>query len=117
VQQVERNLQEAFKEKNENRVLDIWVDLPPQLVNQYMDKHLGRMTNEMNKMDMALRSKEKLVECIGAMEQLMLKPSVVTQNTVKRAKMYANPSTMGNFMTQTVPKKLDYTSTNNKASE
>ena len=93
------------------------MDLPPQLVNQYMDKHLGRMTNEMHKMDSAYRSKEKLVECIAHMEKLMLKPSVVTQNTVKRAKMYANPSTMANFMTQTVPKKLDYTSTNNKAAE
>lgn len=33
VSNVEKNLLEAFKEKNENRILDIWVDLPPQIVN------------------------------------------------------------------------------------
>ena len=43
-----------------------------------MDKHLGRMTNEMNKMDAAVASKEKLVQCIAHMDRLMLKPSAVT---------------------------------------
>jgi len=73
------------------------VDLPPQLINQYMDKHLGRMNNEMKKMDAAVRSQDKLVECIAHMDRLMLKPSVVNQNTVKRAKMYADPSAMETF--------------------
>ena len=72
MQNVERNLQEAFKEKNENRVLDIWVDLPPQLINQYMDRHLGRMDKELEKMDAAVRSQDKLVQCIQSMEQIML---------------------------------------------
>ena len=37
VSNVERNLLEAFKGKSENRILDIWVDLPPQIVNQFIN--------------------------------------------------------------------------------
>jgi hypothetical protein len=36
-----------------------------------MDKHLGRMTNEIKKMDAAVLSKDKLVECIAHMDRLM----------------------------------------------
>jgi hypothetical protein len=55
------------------------------------------MTNEMKKMDAAVRSKDTLVECIAHMDRLMLKPSVITKDTVKRGKLYADPSTMENF--------------------
>ena len=33
VSNVEKNLLDAFKGKSENRILDIWVDLPPQIIN------------------------------------------------------------------------------------
>lgn len=33
VSNVEKNLLKAFEGKAENRILDIWVDLPPQIVN------------------------------------------------------------------------------------
>lgn len=34
VQRIESNLQDAFKEcPDENRILDIWIDLPTQVIN------------------------------------------------------------------------------------
>ena len=37
VNNVEKNLLEAFRGRTENRILDIWVDLPPQIVNQFIN--------------------------------------------------------------------------------
>ena len=34
VARIERNLQDSFKDNaDENRILDIWIDLPPQVIN------------------------------------------------------------------------------------
>jgi len=37
VSSIERNLQDSFKDKAETRILDIWIDLPPQVINQYIN--------------------------------------------------------------------------------
>ena len=47
----------------------------------------------------------------------MLQPSKVTQNTVKTAKLYADPTIMGDFRTQTIPKKADWKNTNCKVDD
>ena len=37
VQKLEKNLQQAFKDSpQENRILDIWIDLPSQIVNNFV---------------------------------------------------------------------------------
>ena len=60
VSNVEKNLQEAFKDKNENRILDIWMDLPPQIVNQFINAHFDKMDKDMVKMDMATKTTDRL---------------------------------------------------------
>lgn len=37
ISNVEKNLLEAFKSKSENRILDIWLELPPQIVNHFIN--------------------------------------------------------------------------------
>lgn len=37
VRATEKTLHEAFKEKNENRILDIWIDMPTQTQNHYIN--------------------------------------------------------------------------------
>lgn len=70
VSNVEKNLLEAFKGKQENRILDIWVDLPPQIVNQFINQHFAKMDRDILKMDKAKKTTEKLAQSIQAMEQL-----------------------------------------------
>lgn len=60
VSNVEKNLLEAFKDKAENRILDIWVDLPPQIVNQFINQHFAKMDKDLIKMDKALKTTERL---------------------------------------------------------
>jgi hypothetical protein len=67
---VEKNLQDAFKDKEEGRILDIWVDLPAQIVNQFIDRHFVKMNKEMLKIDMAAKTSDKLANAINLMEQL-----------------------------------------------
>jgi hypothetical protein len=47
-------------EKNEGRILDIWVDLPQQIVNQFIDNHFIKMNKEMHKIDAAAKTTERL---------------------------------------------------------
>ena len=63
-------MQEAFKDRNENRILDIWVDLPPQIINQFINQHFEKMDKDFVKMDYAMKSTDKLAMSIQAMEQL-----------------------------------------------
>ena len=70
VSNVEKNLQEAFKERNENRILDIWVDLPPQIINQFVNKYFEKMDKDLIKMDKAAKTTDRLRRSIEAMEQL-----------------------------------------------
>jgi len=70
VSNVEKNLLEAFKGRSENRILDIWVDLPPQIVNQFINQHFEKMDKDLLKMDRALKTTERLSQSIQAMEQL-----------------------------------------------
>lgn len=60
VSNVEKNLQDAFRERNEGRILDIWVDLPAQIVNQFIDNHFIKMDREMRKIDMASKTTDRL---------------------------------------------------------
>jgi hypothetical protein len=60
VSNVEKNLQDAFRDKNEGRILDIWVDLPQQIVNQFIDNHFIKMNKEMHKIDAAAKTTERL---------------------------------------------------------
>ena len=70
VSNVEKNLQEAFKERNEGRILDIWVDLPPQIINHFVNQHFDKMDNDLIKMDKAVKTTDKLAMSIRAMERL-----------------------------------------------
>ena len=60
VSNVEKNLQDAFKEKGEGRILDIWVDLPAQIVNMFIDNHFIKMNKEMQRIDYAAKTTERL---------------------------------------------------------
>ena len=60
VSNVEKNLQDAFKEKGEGRILDIWVDLPAQIVNMFIDNHFIKMNKEMQRIDYAATTTERL---------------------------------------------------------
>ena len=70
VSNVEKNLQDAFKIQNENRILDIWMDLPPQIVNQFINAHFDKMDKDMIKMDNATKTTERLKNSIHVMDQL-----------------------------------------------
>ena len=76
VSNVEKNLLEAFKGKNENRILDIWVDLPPQIVNQFINQHFDKMDRDLMKIDKAKKTTQKLAQSIQAMDQLKKLSSV-----------------------------------------
>ena len=117
MQQVEINLQDSFKDKNENRVLDIWVDLPPQLINQYMDRHLGRMDQDIRRIENALKSRDKLARCIETMEQLARVPIKLITNAPKRHRDYVMSQPIEVLRTMTVPKKPEPRVTNNKSDD
>lgn len=71
VQRIEANLQDAFKENpDENRILDIWIDLPTQVINQFIDSHFDKMNAQLLQIDRACRSTGRLVQSIQIMEQL-----------------------------------------------
>ena len=54
VQSVERNLLDSFKDvRDETRILDIWIDLPPQVVNQYLEQHFNKMDKDLARADFA----------------------------------------------------------------
>lgn len=75
VNNVEKNLLEAFRGRNENRILDIWVDLPPQIVNQFINQHFEKIERDIGKMDRAAKATQKLSQSIQVMEQLKRVPS------------------------------------------
>lgn len=68
---VEKNLIDAFKDvKEENRILDIWIDLPPQIINQYLEQHFKKMDIDLKKADFATRTIDRLTQSIQIMEQI-----------------------------------------------
>ena len=79
VSNVEKNLLEAFKGKNENRILDIWVDLPPQIVNQFINQHFDKMDRDLMKIDKAKKTTQKLAQSIQVINQLK-KISLIAQS-------------------------------------
>lgn len=68
VQRIERNLQDSFKDTDEGRILDIWIDLPPQIINQFIESHFAKMDQELKKLDLACNSTGRLVQSIQIME-------------------------------------------------
>lgn len=89
VSNVEKNLLEAFKGKNENRILDIWVDLPPQIVNQFINQHFDKMDRDLMKIDKAKKTTQKLAQSIQAMDQLKKISSVAQPPPQKTHKAYS----------------------------
>lgn len=57
---VESNLQEAFHGQNENRILDIWIDLPEQIVNHFVNQHFEKIDKDLRRFDHAMKTTEKL---------------------------------------------------------
>lgn len=52
----------SFKENpEENRVLDIWIDLPPQIINQFINAHFDKMERTLKSIDIAYNSTGRLV--------------------------------------------------------
>ena len=71
VQRIEQNLQDAFKHnKNENRILDIWLDLPAQIINQFVEQHFMKMNRDLKKVEVACTTVGRLVESIQIMEKI-----------------------------------------------
>lgn len=72
VSRAEVNLQDSFKDVDENRILDIWINLPAQVINQFVTSHFKKMEITMNKIDDAYESfrNGRLVQSIKMMEQL-----------------------------------------------
>lgn len=104
VSNVEKNLQEAFKDRNENRILDIWVDLPPQIINQFINNHFEKMDKDLIKIDNAVKATDKLSASINAMEQLK---TVAAQKPVATIlhKLYEKSSPPAFFRDAKVPKQ------------
>ena len=46
VRSVEKTLHDAFKDKNENRILDLWIDLPDKGDRQYINQHFDKLDKE-----------------------------------------------------------------------
>lgn len=64
---------DSFKdEKDENRILDIWIDLPPQMVNAYLNQHFNKMDRDLHKADVAVKKKQRLVDSIKFMDQIKI---------------------------------------------
>lgn len=84
----ERNLLDSFKDvKDEQRILDIWIDLPPQIVNQYLDQHFNRMERDIAKVDLATKTRQRLVDSIKFMEQVKVVASF-KPTTTRTHKVY-----------------------------
>lgn len=64
VSNVEKNLLVAFAGKGENRILDIWIDLPPQIVNQFINQHFDKMDRDFINMDRAVKTTDRLAQSI-----------------------------------------------------
>lgn len=113
VANVEKNLQDAFKDKNEGRILDIWIDLPAQIVNQFIDNHFVKMNKEMQKIDNAAKKTEMLAQSIHFMEQI----KKLTLNTSKEynKKKFDESLAMANFSNNVAPKMHAVRIANDKA--
>lgn len=60
VRSVERSLQEAFKDKNENRILDLWIDMPAQSENQYINQHFDKLDKDFKLINKASKATDLL---------------------------------------------------------
>ena len=116
VSNVEKNLQEAFKERNENRILDIWVDLPPQIINKFVHQHFEKMDKDFVKMDYAMKSTQKLQMSIQAMDQLK-KLTVTKPAPSLIQKIYQTQSPPSFFRDSKVPKQRTVNIKNDKIDE
>lgn len=110
---VEKNLQDAFKEKGEGRILDIWVDLPVQIVNQFIDNHFVKMNREMQRIDFASKTTERLAQSIHIMEQL--KKISLNSSMAQTKKKFEESLAMSNFKNNVAPKMHAVRIANDKA--
>ena len=70
IRRVEKELQEAFKERGEERILDIWIDMPTGSDNSYINQHFDKLDKELRTINKALNATEMLAQSITLMEQL-----------------------------------------------
>lgn len=68
---MDHNLNEAFKDRNETRILDLWMDLPlnPNASdNAYINQHFGQLDKDFKAMHKASKAAEVLTQSINMME-------------------------------------------------
>ena len=53
IRNVEQHLVEAFKDKNQGRILDIWIEMPQTNDNSYINQHFEKMDKELRSMNRA----------------------------------------------------------------
>lgn len=89
-------------DKNEGRILDIWVELPAQIANQFIDNHFIKMNKEMKKIDMASKTTERLAQSIHIMEQL--KNFTLNQSAAQTKKKFDESLRQSNYQNNVAPK-------------
>ena len=67
---MEKNLHEAFKEKGENRILDLWIDMPTANQNQYINSHFDKLNKDLKQIHKASKATELLTQSMTLMDQL-----------------------------------------------
>lgn len=67
---VEKSLYEAFKERNENRILDLWIDMPTQSQNEYINQHFDKLDKDLKQIQKASKATELLTQSMNMMDQI-----------------------------------------------
>eukprot|EP00347_Sterkiella_histriomuscorum_P022188 403331364 len=70
VRSIEKQLYEAFKEKQDNRILDLWIDMPTQSQNQYINQHFDKLDKDFKQISKASKAAELLTNSMNIMEQI-----------------------------------------------
>jgi len=71
VRHVEKNLQDAFKAKEETRILDLWMDMPQPnqaLHGGYLQQNFEKLDKDLVKMNKAANAQGTLIHSMNVMD-------------------------------------------------
>jgi hypothetical protein len=67
---VEKSLYEAFKERGENRILDLWIDMPLTEQNHYINQHFDKLDKDLKLIHKATKATDLLTQSMTMMQDI-----------------------------------------------
>ena len=67
---VQRNLSECYQDTNENRILDLFMDIPKEQENSYLNQHFEKLDKDIANIAKASKTADILTNSINFMQTL-----------------------------------------------